>query len=99
MSHFPTKQEVFEFISMTATTSAAAAANVVGGGQARKCQKTNEGDVRLVAKQDPEDVVFNEDERTAPNRVIVFDDVMTETFTNRDNEATMFDHNKVKPPQ
>ena len=86
MSHFPTKQEVFEFISMTA------AANVVGGGggQGRKRRKTNgEGDVRLVAKQDPEDVVFNEDERTTPNRVIVFDDLMTEVFTNRDNEATM----------
>ena len=36
MSHFPTKQEVFEFISMMATMSAAA--NVVGGGgQGRKC--------------------------------------------------------------
>ena len=32
------------------TMSAAAAANVVGGGQGRKHQKTNEGDVRLVAK-------------------------------------------------
>ena len=83
MSCFPTKQEVFEFISTTATTSAAA--NVGGGGQGRKHQKTNEGDVRLVAKQDPED---DEDERTAPNRVIVFDDLMTEAFTNRDNEAT-----------
>ena len=45
--------------------------------------------MRLMAKQDPEDVVFNEDERTAPNRVIVFDNLMTEAFTNRDNEATM----------
>ena len=45
--------------------------------------------MRLVAKQDPEDVVFNEDKRTAPNRVIVFDDLMTKAFTNRDNEATM----------
>ena len=88
MSHFPTKQEVFEFISMMATTSAAAA-NVVGGGKGRKHQKPSEGDVRLMAKQDPEDVVFNADERTAPNRVIVFDDLMTEAFTNRDNEATI----------
>ena len=45
--------------------------------------------MRLMAKQDPEDVVFNEDERTAPNIVIVFDDLITEAFTNRDNEATM----------
>ena len=78
VSRFPTKQEVFEFISMTA--------NVVGG---RKTTNKEEGDVRLVAKQDPEAVVFNEDDRTAPNRVIAFDDLMTEAFTNRDNEATM----------
>ena len=45
--------------------------------------------MRLMAKQDLEDVVFNEDERTAPNIVIVFDDLITEAFTNRDNEATM----------
>ena len=45
--------------------------------------------MRLMAKQDPEDVVFNEDERTAPNIVIVFDDLMTKAFTNRDNESTM----------
>ena len=93
MSCFPTKQEVFEFISMTATMSAAAAAAAAnvggGGGQGRKRRKTNEGDMRLMAKQDPEDVVLNEDERTTPNRVIVFDDLMTEAFTNRDNEATM----------
>ena len=44
--------------------------------------------MRLMAKQDPEDVVFNEVERTAPNIEIVFDNLMTETFTNRDNEAT-----------
>ena len=69
-----------------ATTSAAAN---VAGGQGRKHQKTNEGNMRLMAKQDPEDMVFNEDERTAPNRVIVFDGLMTEAFTNRDNEATM----------
>ena len=50
MSRFPTKQEVFEFISMIA------AANVVGG-QGRKHEKANEGDVRLMAKQDPEGVV------------------------------------------
>ena len=78
MSRFPTKQEVFEFISTTA--------NVVGG---RKTTNKEEGDVRLVAKQDPEAAVFNEDERTTPNRAIVFDDLMTEAFTNRDNEATM----------
>ena len=34
-------------------------------------------------------MVFNEDERAAPNRVIGFDDLMTEAFTNRDNEAAM----------
>ena len=78
MSHFPTKQEVFEFISTTA--------NVVGR---QKTTKEEEGEVKLVAKQDPEDVVINEDERTALNRVIGFEDFMTEAFTNRDNEATM----------
>ena len=80
MSCFPTKQELFEFISMTA--------NVVWQG-CRKTTNKEEGNMRLMAKQDPEDVVFNEDERTTPNRVIVFDDLMTEAFTNRDNEATM----------
>ena len=83
MSRFPTKQEVFEFISMTATTMA------IVGVKKRKHQKMNDGDVRLLAKQDPEDMVFNQDEITAPNRVIVFDDLMTEAFTKRDNEATM----------
>ena len=33
--------------------------------------------------------MFNEDEKSAPSRVIVFDDLMMEAFSNRENEATM----------
>ena len=33
--------------------------------------------------------MFNEDQQSAPNRVIVFDDLMTEAFSNKDNESTM----------
>ena len=33
--------------------------------------------------------VYGEDEKTAPNRMIVFDDLMTEAFGNKDNESTM----------
>ena len=43
----------------------------------------------LLPQKDPEDIVFNEDERSAPSRVIVFDDLMTAVFGNCENEATM----------
>ena len=33
--------------------------------------------------------MFNEDQQSTPNRVIVFDDLMTEAFSNKDNESTM----------
>ena len=33
--------------------------------------------------------MYNEDGRTAPNRVIVFYDLMTQAFSNKDNELTM----------
>ena len=36
-----------------------------------------------------EDIVFGENEKTAPNRVIVFDDLMTEAFGVQDNESMM----------
>ena len=51
--------------------------------------KKNNGDVELYTQRDPEDIVFNEDEKSAPSRVIVFDDLMMEAFSNRENEATM----------
>ena len=36
-----------------------------------------------------EDIVFGENEKTTPNRVIVLDDLMTEAFGVRDNESMM----------
>ena len=86
MPRFPTKQELFEFISST---------TVVAPPPPRKKKK-----VHLQVTKDPEDVVFNEDQQSAPNRVIVFDDLMTEAFSNKDNESTMeLDYDKVKSPQ
>ena len=38
---------------------------------------------------DAKDIVYGEDEKTAPNRMIVFDDLMTEAFSDKDNESTM----------
>ena len=35
------------------------------------------------------DIVYGEDKKTAPNRMIVFDDLMTDAFGNKDNESTM----------
>ena len=42
-----------------------------------------------IQQQDLEDIVFSEDEKSAPSRVMVFDDLMTEAFSNHQNEATM----------
>ena len=49
---------------------------------------------------DAEDIVYGEDEKTAPNRMIVFDDLMTEAFGNKDNESTMnlITNYEVEPP-
>ena len=38
---------------------------------------------------DSKDIVYGEDEKTAPNRMIVFDDLMTDVFGKKDNESTM----------
>ena len=44
---------------------------------------------KIVTTPDAEDIVYGEDEKTVPNRMIVFDDLMTEAFGNKDNESTM----------
>ena len=56
----------------------------------RKEQQDEQQDTTLLLPQkDPEDIVFNEDKRSAPSRVIVFDDLMMDVFGNRENEAPM----------
>ena len=76
MPPFPMKQELFEFISST---------TVIAPPPPRKKQKN----MHLQVTKDPEDVVFNEDQQSAPNRVVVFDDLMTEAFSNKNNESMM----------
>ena len=76
MPRFPTKQELFEFISST---------TVIAPPPLRKRKKT----VHLQVSKYPEDIAFNEDQQSAPNRVVVFDDLMTEAFSNKDNESMM----------
>ena len=78
MPRFPTKQELFEFISNTSTTVVAPL-----------LMKKEKNNVHLQVTKDPEDDMFNEDQQSAPNRFIVFDDLMTEAFSNKDNESTM----------
>ena len=76
MSRFPTKQDVFDFISQTSIDN-----DVV---QPIKKHKKNNGELHT-QQQDPEDIVFSEDEKSAPSRVIVFDDLMMEVFSNLEN--------------
>ena len=73
---FPTKQEVYDFISTTSTLPPIVS-------------KKKDGDKRVITSNDSEDILYNEDECTAPNRVIIFNDLMTEAFNNKDNESTM----------
>ena len=44
---------------------------------------------KIVTTPDAKDIVYGEDEKTTPNRMIVFDDLMTDAFGNKDNESTM----------
>ena len=44
---------------------------------------------KIVTTLDAKDIVYGEDEKTAPNRMIVFDDLMTDAFGNKDNESTI----------
>ena len=53
-----------------------------------KNRKKNNGELHT-QQQDPEDIVFSKDKKSAPSRVIVFDDLMTEAFSNHENKATM----------
>ena len=73
---FPTKQEVYEFICTTSVLHPIVS-------------KKKDGGKKVITSTDPEDVVYNEDECTAPNRVIIFADLMTEAFSNKGNELTM----------
>ena len=43
----------------------------------------------MLPQKDPKDIIFNEDKRSAPGRVIVFDDLMMDAFGNCENKATM----------
>ena len=44
---------------------------------------------KFTSHDDFENVVFGEGEKCVPNRVIVLDDLMTETFNTKDNDTTM----------
>ena len=83
----PSKTYIFEFIARTSNDD-----NNVPLPPRKRQKKHEESDIEsatLLAQKDPEDIVFNEDERSAPSRVIVFDDLMTDAFGKRKNEATM----------
>ena len=80
MGCFPRKQDVFEFIAKTSDNNEQ---------PLRKQHKHNEDVTVVVTQNDPEDIVFNENEQTTPNRVIVLDDLMTEVFGRHENEATV----------
>ena len=55
----------------------------------KKKNDKQEEPTTLLPQKDAKDIVFNEDERSAPSRVIVFDDFMMDAFGNCENEATM----------
>ena len=74
---FPTKQEVYDFISVTSTLPTVIT------------KKKKDRKKEIVTTPDAEDIVYGEDKKTAPNRMIVFDDLMTDAFGNKDNESTM----------
>ena len=86
MGRFPTKQDISEFITQTRN-------NDEPPQKRQKTRKKNyeeqEEPTTLLPQKDPEGIIFNEDERSAPSRVIVFDDLMTDAFGNHENEATM----------
>ena len=79
IGRFPMKQDVFDFISKTNHEDSLQ----------KVIKKQKDSDIELQSHRDPEDIVFNEDEKSAPSQVIVFDDLMTEVFSNKDNESTM----------
>ena len=73
---FPMKQEVHDFISTTSTLPPIVS-------------KKKDGDKRMITFNDSEDIVYNEDECIAPNKVIIFNDLMTKAFNNKGNKSTM----------
>ena len=80
INRFPSKKEIFEFISRMSKIDLSTTTTMKGkGGIERKFTSHN----------DFEDVVFGEGKKCAPNRVIILDDLMTEAFNTKDNDTTM----------
>ena len=78
INHFPSKKEIFEFISRMSKIDLSTTMKGKGGIKRK-----------FISHDDFEDVVFGEGEKCAPNRVIVLDDLMTEAFNTKNNNTTM----------
>ena len=78
INRFPSKKEIFEFISRTSEIDLSTTTTMKGGIKRK-----------FTSHNDFEDVVFGEGEKCAPNHVIVLDDLMTEAFNTKDNDTTM----------
>ena len=90
MGWFPTKHDIFEFITRTSSNNDDKPPPPRKRQKKTRKEQQDEQDTTLLLPQnDPKDIAFNEDKRSTPSRVIVFDDLMTDAFGNRENEATM----------
>ena len=79
INRFPSKKEIFEFISRTSKIDLSTATTTKGKGGIKR---------KFTSHDDFEDVVFGEGEKCPPTRVIL-DDLMTEAFNTEDNDTTM----------
>ena len=79
LSQLPKKKELFEFIALTKNNSEWKRSKL------RHCNE--EDDITIDQTTSFEEMVFSKDEDTAPNRVIVMDNLMYEAFNSRDKEV------------
>ena len=80
INRFPSKKEIFEFISRTSEIDLSTATTTKGKGGIKR---------KFTSHDDFEHVVFGEGEKCTPTHVIILDDLMTEAFNTEDNDTTM----------
>ena len=76
LDRFPTKEEIFKFISITTPNPP------------KGMSQKQKGNIIRESYSDDQ-IVFSENEKTAPNRIIVLDDLMNEAFNFKENDAMM----------
>ena len=84
--HFPTRDELFEFVGSTSSLNEEGRTKKT---TSRKRTSSGESKKRITYQAPNHRIVYGEDNRLAPHRILVLDDLMVEAFEKPENRDLM----------